>query len=143
EALSQVEGEAAVLRRRPVQPFAVSFGAGVERDDGSFIPQRGTLGEFVRIGADRQVCPIDTIELGRVRMDVNEKLSWVIGSDESVPVGGRLSQSSTDSENEVGRPNARGKFWIRTMAQVAGIDRRRGRQCVLPAERRRDRETQA
>ena len=110
------------------------FGAGVERDHLAFVPQRDAFGELAHVGAKREVGAVDAVELIGIGVDVDQLLARMIGGDQRVAVGGRLAEPRADHQQQVGCLDPFYQLGIWPVAEVAGADRRGGRQRVLPAE---------
>ena len=81
---------------------------------------------------------INTAELVRVGMDMDERLPGMIGRDQSVAVCGRLAEPRADGKNQVGLADALLQLGVRPVAELAGIDLARVADGVLTSERSRD-----
>jgi hypothetical protein len=76
---------------------------GVKGDHVAFLPQRGTFGEFVHVGTNREVGAIDAVQFIRVGMDMDQGLSGMLERDKLVPVGRSLAETGANDEDDNGR----------------------------------------
>src|SRR4051794_5374496 len=81
---------------RPFEPLLVRLLAGREANEVGVAPLVDHLRELAHVGADWQIGVIDAAELVWVRMDVNQRLTRMVGREERVAVGGRLTEARTD-----------------------------------------------
>ena len=137
DAGGQINGRIGRLRRRPVEPFRVSLGPGIERDHRCIFPQRRTLGEFIHRTAQREIGAIDPAQLLRVGVDVDQQLAGMLERRDLVTIGRRLPQPRADGDDEVGVFDPLHQLGARAVAQVPGIDRAVRRNRVLTPEGRR------
>ena len=71
------------------------------------------------IGADRKVCPVDAIQLGRVGVNVDKDLVGVIGRDQSIAIRRGFTQPRPDRKDEVRRLDPFDQFGVWSIAQIA------------------------
>ena len=98
-------------------------------------PQCRHFGKLMRIGADGQVSPINSVEFGRIGMDMDQYLVGMVGRDQRIPIRGRLTEPRADAQDDVRIPDPFDQFRVRAITEVARPDRRGIIDGVLPPER--------
>ena len=106
-ALAEVQFRSSGLWRGPGEIIVMCCLAGVEAQQIVF-PQGDLFGKFIHLRADRQIGAIDMVEFVGIGVDVDENLVGVVGGEDCVTIGGRLAESCTHGEYQIGILNPLG-----------------------------------
>ena len=78
--------------------------------------------EFAHVGNDRQVGMMDAAQFVGVRVDMDQRLAGMVGSDERVAIGRGLAEPGADGQQQIGVADALLQPGVGAIAQLAGID---------------------